>query len=123
MENKLTRADIESGYVVKLRNGDYRMAIRVGGFTKILADKFGNWAYLSRWGDDLSFASCTKGPDPMDIVAVYGLVREPVNYSYAFPLSPSQRDLLWERKDPTKLTVAEIEKLLGYEIEIVAEPK
>lgn len=119
MENKMTRADIKSGYVVQLRDGDYRMATRVGGFTKVLVDKFGNWAYLSRWCDDLSFASNTKGPDPMDIVAVYGLVREPVNYSYAFHLSPTHRDLLWKRKDPTKLTVAEIEKLLGYEIEIV----
>lgn len=39
-----------------------------------------------------------------------------------FDFSPAHRELLWERKDePKKMTVAEVCKELGYDIEIVKE--
>lgn len=31
------------------------------------------------------------------------------------------RNLLWKRREPVKLTIKQIENLLGYEIEVVAE--
>lgn len=35
--------------------------------------------------------------------------------------SINDRELLWERKEPKKMTVAEICKALGYDVEIVKE--
>ena len=41
---------------------------------------------------------------------------------FLFDFSPDHRELLWERKDePKKMTVAEVCKELGYDIEIVKE--
>lgn len=41
---------------------------------------------------------------------------------FLFNFSPEHRELLWERKDePKKMTVAEVCKELGYDIEIVKE--
>lgn len=58
---------------------------------------------LSYWGDD--------------IVAVYGLTHP----KFLLDNSTEHRELLWERKEPKKMTVAEICKALGYDVEIVKE--
>lgn len=41
--------------------------------------------------------------------------------SGAHRVSICDRSLLWRRKEPKKLTISQIENLLGYEIEVVAE--
>lgn len=47
MREKFTKADLKSGYVVKLRDGSFRMVIRAGNFTKILVSREGDWNYLN----------------------------------------------------------------------------
>lgn len=61
-----------------------------------------------------------------DIVKVYGLPTFTEYYSRCFRANVEAsiclgRKRLWERKDPVKMTVAEICAKLGYEVEIVAE--
>lgn len=125
--------DLRSGYVVEFRNGVRRLVTRVNDFTRVLVNPgCGDWNYLSIWDDNLkvkanirtshnecSVETCPKGD--YDIVKVYGLVNCTSGYGLAFNATPENRPLLWERKDPVKMTVAEISAKLGYEVEIVAE--
>ena len=52
-----------------------------------------------------------------EVVAIYG--RAPSKFM--LDNSTTDRDLLWERKEVKKMTVAEICKELGYDVEIVKE--
>lgn len=126
--------DLRSGYVVVFRNGCRRIVTRVNDFTRVLVNPTtGEWNYLSEWGDDLKLKQGLKyGENELsllalghdggyDIVKVYGLIEGTENYKYTFSCVPRFRPLLWERKDPVKMTVAEICAKLGYEVEIVAE--
>lgn len=131
--------DLRSGYVVEFRNGARRIVTRVNDFTRILVNpEIHNWNYLSAWGDDLklkrnirtAYNECRIETTPdgeYDIVKVYGLPTSTKEYGFCFSANetdPSRlafRPVLWERKDPVKMTVAEISAKLGYEVEIVAE--
>ena len=57
----------------------------------------------------------------LDIMKVYAIDRN--NFTYNLESGFLGMRLLWERKEvkPTKLTVSEIENLLGYQVEIVSE--
>lgn len=54
------------------------------------------------------------------IDAIYGLEETPWYINTL--LTPARRtELLWERKEPKEMTVAEIEKALGYPVKIVKD--
>lgn len=123
--NTFTKEDLKSGFVVKLRNGEHRMVMRAGGFTKILVNpSTGAWEYLSSWNNDLRSTRVYPATNLLDkkhdIMAVYGLVKGPAFYAGVLQAATGCRELLWERKEAKKLTVEEISKMLGYEVEIVA---
>ena len=137
-KTEFTNEDLRSGYMVEFRNGVRRLVTRVGSFTRILVNpESGDWNYLSQWDEGLKIkakihcnpAECQIGldeKDAYDIVKVYGLPGFTGNYENCLranvPLDTLLgRKLLWERKDPVKMTVAEICAKLGYEVEIVAE--
>lgn len=115
MAKKFTIKDIKSGYIVKFRNGELMMALRAGHFEKILCGKEGDWILMSR------YSSTFKHPilKDRDIMEVYGLIEEGY-YEDAGCLDTDHRPLLWKRSEPVKMTVEEINKKLGYEVEIVA---
>lgn len=115
MAKKFTINDIKSGYVVKLRNGKLMMALRAGDFEKILCGDKGDWIYMSRYSSSFNHPVLKHH----DIVEVYGLVEEG-HYEDAGFLDTDHRPLLWKRSEPVKMTVEEINKKLGYEVEIVA---
>lgn len=127
-KEKMTRDDLRSGYLVKLRNGEFRLVARAGGFTKILVGESGQWWYLSEYADDLtrrtsgafSMASLQACKD-LDIVEVYGLLKGTDMYGEALRAvdTTKHRDLLWKRKNPVKMTMEELCKTLGFEVEIV----
>ena len=129
MAEKFTREQLKSGYVVKLRSGELRLVCRAGNFTKILVSEKGDWSYLSSgWNDDLEavvrnrtshYESCHQ-LKTSDIVEVYGLVTGCENYGAALTLSIEHRVLLWKRQPAVKLTLDEVIRRLGYEIELVA---
>ena len=132
--NEFKNKDLHSGYLVEFRNGDRRIVARVNDFTRVLVNPtFGVWNYLSEWGDDLKLkknirtshveASVEKArAGAYDIVKVFGLVKGTGSYCFAFSTcTDNLRPLLWERKEPVKMTVAEICAKLGYDVEIVSE--
>lgn len=73
-----------------------------------------DYCYVHRFTETLVHRS----NDHLKIRKIYGRT---VN-RFLFNFSPEHRELLWERKDePKKMTVAEVCKELGYDIEIVKE--
>jgi len=129
MREKFTRADLKSGYVVKLRDGSFRMVIRAGNFTKILVSQTGAWNYLnSGWSDDLKSLAVYPASQyeaghtwqKADIMEVYGLVSGTQFYGGCLQITPDNRSLLWQRKQPVKMTIEEISQKLGFDVEIVA---
>lgn len=129
MDGKFTREDLKSGYVVKLRNGELRMVVRAGRFTKVLVSPIGGWAYLSsNWGDDLKRVDLYRHnhhesvpSKSQDIMEVYGLVQSTEHYGEALICSTAYRPLLWTRTPAVKMTLEEICEKLGYEVELVPE--
>lgn len=120
--NTFTKADFKPGYVVQLRNNQVKMVLPVGSNeTLTLIDEKGNWSYLSAWDDKFNRKKDPVDPRQMDIMAVYGYVQGMVNYDKAGRLAFDGRPILWQRTEVKKMTVAEINAALGYEVEIVAE--
>lgn len=132
MKNKFTADDLRPGYIVKLGNGDYRLVTEIGKRgSLILVSATGRWDYLSHWNYDLT-ATVYTCPNPyteegrkiikdFNIVEVYGLVSNSEFYRFAAIISTAGRDLLWSRTPTVKMTVSEISKKLGYNVEIIAE--
>lgn len=119
---KFTSDDIKSGFVVELRDGRRLIATRAGGgnFTRILVDPSGGgWEYTSMWNrDTLDFKN---GVRSTDIMKVYGLVHSTSEYSAAFRTDNCEyRTLLWERREPVKMTLKQIEEKLGHAVQIVS---
>jgi hypothetical protein len=126
MENKkFTKADLKPGYVVELRNEEFRIIMEVGRQGAYIAtDGKHKWNYTSAWNDDFNkiFNERDRSSNrDEDIVRIYGFVKTPEFYSYVGDISSAFRPLLWQRSEPKKMTVSEISKALGYEVEIVAE--
>lgn len=105
-----TKSDLKDGMVVEYADGRRRMCLN----DKVM----GNSCYipLINFNDDLS----NNKDNDNDIVKVYN--------SSAYTLNDYWKDkyltLIWERpeEEPVKkMTVAEIEKELGYKVEIVSE--
>lgn len=120
MENKkFTKADLKVGYVVKFRRGDLRMIMpaSLGKLVAIASD--GTNGDISKYRDDLTHRYGEKATDfaDFDIMEVYGLSCWDHE---AYMISTSSRELLWKREEAKKMTVEEIEKELGYKIEIVS---
>lgn len=120
--------DLKSGYIVKRRSGELRMVMRAGQFTKILVGAAGKWCYLSDYDANLKRkhgSNCSteqlRHEREKDIVEVYGLQQGVRNYGETLALSTENRQLLWKRQEARRMTMAEIVKALGYDIEIVTE--
>jgi hypothetical protein len=129
-DKKFTVSDLKSGFVVELRDGERLVVARAGGnnFTKILVNPAsGWWGYLSNWSDELCCQCRVTGPigqhrdSARDIMKVYGLIHTTTHYAAAFiPDCVTYRTLLWERREPVKMTLKQIEEKLGHEVQIVS---
>ena len=109
MQKEFTKADLKDGMVVKHRNGDKRMVI-----SEALIGENG-YADQNCFREDLTHRYFKD----LDIVGVYA-IQEYSNF--ADMLSDYNLELIWERKEPKKMTVEEIrqklEELTGEEIEV-----
>lgn len=131
MKPSMTKDMLKSGYIVQLKSGELRMVLRAGSFTHVLVSEDGSWTYLSRWNDDLTrnLRSCldqryngsgeTVPGAHNDIVKVYGLVQGVKNYHNVLKITTEGRELLWDRNPRRRMTLEEIERVLGYPVEIV----
>ena len=99
------KADLKDGMVVEIRNGKRFL---------VLNDKFigkDSWISIEYILDDLSHNNESLTIDKVYATSAY-LIKEFFNDKYL--------TLLWERpKSAKKMTVEEIEKELGYKVEIV----
>ena len=112
MNKEFTKADLRDGMVVEQRDGDMYlvlagMVVRKRGYNRI-----------GDYDDDLKCAGYTGG----DIVKVYRITPESLGCIEDVFIK-SNLELIWERKEPKKMTVEEmrqkLEELTGEEIEIV----
>lgn len=110
MQKEFTKSDLKDGMVVKHRNGDKRMVI-----SEALIGEDG-YSDQNCFREDLTHRYFKD----LDIVGVYA-IQEYNNF--ADMLSDYNLELIWERKEPKKMTVEEmrekLEELIGEEIEIV----
>lgn len=108
---EFTKADLEGGMVVELRNGERLLVTREYWV--------GNYRCFDRiiFSDDLTH----KNDEKLDVIKVFR-VRDPRCLVEVF--DDRTLGLIWERKeepDFTEMTVAEIEEKLGYKIKVVGD--
>ena len=113
MQKEFTKADLEDGMVVEQRNGNRYlvlagMTVRECGHNKI-----------SGYTNNLEWYGTNRDGD---IVKVYRIIHEsPGTIEKAF--CDRNLELIWERKEPKKMTVEEmrqkLEELTGEEIEVM----
>lgn len=101
-----TKNDLKDGMVVKTREGNYYLVcgdlfIRDMGFLEI-----------NTYNNDLT----NKLSIEEDIVAVYGKI-----YTLCALKNIEYNTVLWKREEAKEMTIAEIEKELGYSIKVVKE--
>lgn len=116
----MKKFDLRTGHIVTTRDGyQYMvflnaMAGMTGGMDVLVRD--GGFTYLCNYDDDLRNDSDYR----FDIIKVEA-VTGPLDFGKSVNNVRTARTL-WERTDPKKkMTVAEIEKILGYGVEIVSE--
>ena len=117
----MKKSNLRTGHVVTLRNGDSYMVFRncmYHNAKDIIVNKNNSWFYLNDFNEDLTFndeeAWCIK-PHIWDIVKV-----ETTSHPYALVKEFGTNKTVW-KEERKKMTVSEIEKILGYKVEIIAE--
>lgn len=113
MQKEFTKADLKDGMVVEQRDGDMYlvlagMVVRKRGYNRI-----------GDYDDDLKCAGYTGG----DIVKVYRITPGSLGCIKDVFIK-GNLELIWERKEPKKMTIEEmrqkLEELTGEEIEVTA---
>lgn len=108
----MRKSDLRIGYLLECRNGELKMLMPTTG-QDILIAKHGGYYQISALKEDLT----TDFSEKYDIVKVYGFS----SYSSSvLDFDKRGRELLWER-DKKEMTIAQIEKELGYSIKIIKE--
>lgn len=108
----MKKSDLKVGYVVKTRDGYLRMLVPIKFCGLVFMRKTCQVLMYKDYTEDLTD---TDGDAQYDIMEVWGF-----SEANAFDVSTDDRDLLWKR-EPKKMTVSEICKELGYDVEIVKE--
>lgn len=115
-KQKFTKHDLKVGYIVR-DSHDLYMVMVTSSDEQIMVDKNGGWMPLDKYDTNLNHNS-DIGSSAYSITEVYGYSN---SRTKSCDISTYGRTLLWKREDPAKkMTVEEIEKELGYKIEIVS---
>ena len=113
MQKEFTKADLKDGMVVEQRDGN--MYLVLAG-TAVRKEGQNN---ISGFTDDLKWEGYAGG----DIIKIYRIIPESLG-SIEEALIKNNLELIWERKEPKKMTVEEmrqkLEELTGEEIEVTA---
>lgn len=113
MQKEFTKSDLKDGMVVEQRNGNRYLvlagvAVRECGHNEI-----------SRYTNNLKWCGTNRGGD---IVKVYRIIHESLG-TIEKAFCDRNLELIWERKEPKKMTVEEMQKkleeLTGEEIEVM----
>ena len=113
----MTKKDLRTGHIVTLRNGIKYMVMRQAQTDTsnhdILAKEAG-FMFLHNFTESLE----SKNGKVLDIVKVecaIGFV------DLLVPIGSVEYETIWEREEPKQMTVAEIEAILGYKVEIISD--
>lgn len=102
-----TKADLKDGMVVECHNGDRYLVVN---------DRLINhegWLRISNFSNNLSSDSVEFTIDK---------VYETIGYNFQTLFNDGKLTLIWEREElAKKMTVEEIEKELGYKVEIISK--
>lgn len=113
MDKEFTKADLRDGMVVEQRDGNMYLVL-----AEEVVRKCG-YNEMNCYTDDLKCKGYTEG----DIVKVYRITPESLRRIEDVFIK-SNLELIWERKEPKKMTVEEmrqkLEELTGEEIEVTA---
>lgn len=125
----MTKSELRTGMVVTFRDGrkcmvyrdcDYDSSYGNGKIKSMttLVTAEGTWSSLDsgNYQDNLKIYDNRK--DDRDIMKVE-VVHHPRMMWQEY--DPNNFTTIWERNEPKQMTVAEIEAILGYKIEIVSE--
>lgn len=104
-DKPMTRSDLLDGMICIARNGNKYMWL-YGALRRV-----NSWCTNTQ--ENLKNEQCNE----FDIMKIYEPIGETIwdmlNHNY------SQDEPIWERVEPRKMTVAEIEEALGYPVEVV----
>ena len=118
MKKEFTKADLQTGMVVKLRNNEYCFVIKRGEELRIFTENefLDGKNILDNLKSNMFEGKTRYSLDIMQVFAP-AMLEKVTGISC---LNEEKGELLWERRE--KMTLEEIEKELGYKIEIVAPP-
>ena len=115
----MTKSELLTGMTVTLRNGERKIVYLKAcsfcnpeGMNILIGSEF--WSKLDDYNNDLTY----NGDAQRDIIKVE---IPNVIYDLFHPLSETNRsEIIWERPEPRKkITISEIEAILGYKVEII----
>lgn len=107
--------DLKTGMVIEIRNGERYLILRKDDGV-LYAVRNEDWFDIHEKGDYNSDLTDSEFKE-YDIMKIY----EPCVNSLRAMLNNYVSDPIWERKNQKKMTVSEICKELGYEVEIVRD--
>ena len=112
-QKEFTKADLEDGMVVEQRDGSMYLVLAGMAVRKAECNNIGGF------DDDLKWEGYAGG----DIIRIYSIIPESLG-SIEEVFIKSNLELIWERKEPKKMTIEEmrqkLEELTGEEIEVTA---
>ena len=108
-DTKMTKKDLENGMVVETRGGDRHLVIEKSGVINFMNLDGKTYFDEKHMKDDMTFPEWC---DHCDIMKVFP-------GDITLDGCRETTDLIWERKEPKEMTVAEIEKALGYPVKVV----
>jgi hypothetical protein len=112
----MTKSELKTGYIVTYRNGEKRTVfLNTNRSSADFLTDGSTYNSLAAYNEDLT---CTFDSN-RDIVKVEH-TNNPVTISM-HPGALAHLKTIWERPIPKKMTVSEIESILGYKIEIITE--
>ena len=113
MQEEFTKADLKDGMVVEQRDGNMYLVLAGMAVRKAECNNIGGF------DDDLKWEGYAGG----DIIRIYSIIPESLG-SIEEVFIKSNLELIWERKEPKKMTIEEmrkkLEELTGEQIEVTA---
>lgn len=113
MQKEFTKSDLKDGMVVEYNDNCFGKRLVIGGF--LIGE--GGYADLRDYNENLKSAV-----SDLEIVRVYKIKRMG---KFSSIMKNRNLELIWERKEPKKMTVEEmrqkLEELTGEEIEVMQE--
>lgn len=107
MIENFTKDMLQTGMVIKNREGDYRLVIN----NMLVGENYYGDLYL--YSDDMR-SGCNHEFDVMEVYTKIKVLRDIKH------INPGR--LLWTRKEPREITMGEIEEKFGCKVKIVNKP-